>query len=733
MAIEPTTPPGIDALPSTVPNRNSDTPAQFSNNTDAYLAAQLPFKDQLNAMSAWTESTAQEVYNNATATAALSEYKGAWADLTGALNIPASVSDNGGIYILIADVADVTLWQPSLNLDKWILSVDNASLRARAGSAVAPSFTSLASRITNDGVLSDADLAYMNANNVSIRTEINNTVSGIGGGTYLVKTTAEKDAGVWAGSELYSCVEVASSGYWACLDLSKNLVNIDSLGVTDYASYKLAFGLNTDLVLNDISLVLASPSPNTTNSDFKMTDGRITVAPDASYLSGSAGDINYFGLLEIDDYNTTIRDVKFDGNGQSTTTAYNPAAVNAWMIPFATKSGGDRVKFRDLDITDNGGHALETAQTDMATAIGITADNHNGIGSTQGSGHVYGLISSRDAHDSHFFLNSIDNTVLCGWVADTTTNGGGSDVAGGNDVLISSGVSVNSKTAATWILKSPNTGALANRVLVNGLISHNNSQDPVTAGSFLIGDYNNPTEAQGEDYFVTSSLISVTDTVLSGGSEFNSAVQTTQGCDSLTFSNHHICGVITPSDASMYIDYGSTDSAYVNNIAQFGSDYAKIFYVNKPQGRGSVWAGNVGSKVNPESTYKPTIMHDDDGYWRYTIQHKPATTALFDFVDIAYQGGFTRYIVELTVMQSGSGGMLQKRISLTGYTGGATVVNENIDIVNFGTVATVGVNITDNTKTRIEVTPANTDTLFLGLRVYGVTADMSSISMWPTL
>lgn len=62
----------------------------------------------------------QAVGNTCTA---IANFKGAWEDLTGALNMPASVFHEGSYYALLADLADVTTEEPGTSTSWSSLSV----------------------------------------------------------------------------------------------------------------------------------------------------------------------------------------------------------------------------------------------------------------------------------------------------------------------------------------------------------------------------------------------------------------------------------------------------------------------------------------------------------------------------------------------------------------------------------------------------------------------------------
>lgn len=117
-----TTPPVIDSFSGPAPNRTD--PLTFSTRTDARLAEWQPNVDQNNALSAWTndaatqtETNAQTAETSAAISASSANFKGLWDDLTGAANIPFSVSHNNDNWQLVSDLADITLSEPGITAD----------------------------------------------------------------------------------------------------------------------------------------------------------------------------------------------------------------------------------------------------------------------------------------------------------------------------------------------------------------------------------------------------------------------------------------------------------------------------------------------------------------------------------------------------------------------------------------------------------------------------------------
>ena len=114
----------ITALP-TAPSP-TDTSAAFNTKAFALVAALDGFVTQANALEA--NVNAKETSTNAAAVTAASasasavaaaNFKGEWSTLTGALNIPASVSYNGVVWVLKANLANVTTATPGVS-SSWL-------------------------------------------------------------------------------------------------------------------------------------------------------------------------------------------------------------------------------------------------------------------------------------------------------------------------------------------------------------------------------------------------------------------------------------------------------------------------------------------------------------------------------------------------------------------------------------------------------------------------------------
>lgn len=117
-----------------IPQRTQD-PALFSDNVDAFLTFIPDAVDYFDEATAFTDERATSADSSASAAAlsqssaaasaasaaASSNYKGEWSSLSGALNKPATVSHNGAFWVLLNNLANVALSEPSVTAD-WLFN-----------------------------------------------------------------------------------------------------------------------------------------------------------------------------------------------------------------------------------------------------------------------------------------------------------------------------------------------------------------------------------------------------------------------------------------------------------------------------------------------------------------------------------------------------------------------------------------------------------------------------------
>ena len=124
----------ITAAPTPAASRGTPS-AQFVTRADA-LAAWFPtFTTEFNVAAPFINSaiTSAEaaLSQSQVLTAAVNSaanFKGSWSNLTGALDVPASVENAGAIWQLLGDIADVTASEPAVDNDDWLLMASSISL-----------------------------------------------------------------------------------------------------------------------------------------------------------------------------------------------------------------------------------------------------------------------------------------------------------------------------------------------------------------------------------------------------------------------------------------------------------------------------------------------------------------------------------------------------------------------------------------------------------------------------
>ena len=112
--------------------QRTDAPADFVTKADAHVASLTQFVTETNTLATEVNQLADDAESSANASAASesvatasANFKGEWSSLTGALNIPASVAHNGSFWVLLNNLADVTLSEPSVTID-WQSTIETS-------------------------------------------------------------------------------------------------------------------------------------------------------------------------------------------------------------------------------------------------------------------------------------------------------------------------------------------------------------------------------------------------------------------------------------------------------------------------------------------------------------------------------------------------------------------------------------------------------------------------------
>lgn len=78
-----------------------------------------PRRQELQTQADWVGDRTQEATSSAQVATAVANFAGKWSSLTGAQNKGISVEHNGSVYMLVNDLADVTLSEPTSQNTDW--------------------------------------------------------------------------------------------------------------------------------------------------------------------------------------------------------------------------------------------------------------------------------------------------------------------------------------------------------------------------------------------------------------------------------------------------------------------------------------------------------------------------------------------------------------------------------------------------------------------------------------
>lgn len=218
------TPPALTDIP--------DFPTPADRATGTYNAKALAFGTSLaNTFNGELAAVAENVRHNAAEAAAASaialpfaNYKGEWAALTGALSSPASFSYAGDLYMLLANVADITAHVPGVSINigqiKYTQTIEwIATVYATAAATVEwTNFETLAADYAQLRILADGVYASAGSNTLKAKIRQNgawqtSTTRGVGSNsTVQTDLTKSTGLGATAGTALSVAIEVQALG-----------------------------------------------------------------------------------------------------------------------------------------------------------------------------------------------------------------------------------------------------------------------------------------------------------------------------------------------------------------------------------------------------------------------------------------------------------------------------------------------------------------------------------------
>lgn len=241
------------------------------------------------------------------------------------------------------------------------------NLRAQAGSSTTLNTTTLIAKTTNDGVLTDADLLYMSANNITIKTAVHNSTSKAGGADYAIKTKAQADSDgddYTTGGSTYGYAYLLSGGAYVAVLTERDVVTIEEMG---------GYNANSD---NSVAIQQALDKYNvvTGSADYYYATD-LETTKQSQKLKGinikQLADVTT-DLMTISASRVTVIDCDFDGNQDEYAASQDCRAlvVNASKVNLINTKAHDATN-EGLSITD---------QAHYGKAIGCGFDDNAGLG-----------------------------------------------------------------------------------------------------------------------------------------------------------------------------------------------------------------------------------------------------------------------------------------------------------------------------------------------------------------
>ncbi len=395
----------------------------------------------------------------------------------------------------------------------------------------------------------------------------------------------------------------------------------------------------------------------------------VYLAKPGTYYTNTPGQEDNYTLANVTGNGSILFGYTFDGNGQATVAPYNPTGPNVQFFP-ALLNGAESQKAIGLSLKNNGGHAIEANNGTRKIIALSDGSGHNGFAMNSVTGGIMTGLTSEGSTDSGFVAAGSSGSVFNGLVSrNNVLNGGGFDLAGGDDNIISSANFTGGQSYGLWVLRGYNTNQPVRRLLVNGLLSTDNCRFPLDEQAELMFGNHGETTAQGEDLAITGCFAIPKDTPTGGG--YNSGIWLHKGWKRVTIHGVAFSGSLSRQDPrSQAIKLNGSEDTNTSHCVSLIKE-AEIYATAPAIGFWS-YAYNINMRIAPDSKV-PTQMESSDAVWPYHITRTLPKSGMHLF-DVLYTGGFCHDIIEITLSQEGDSGARKQTIVARGAGGENTVV-----------------------------------------------------------
>jgi len=412
-----TTIPSITAYSGTIPDKDTQTKEDFANNVYPYLnyidKTFVPsFEAAKTAMNAWDTDLAEETDNIEAKVTEASNYandsashaaesashavdsansaiqsaqyrdesnaisfsavnsKGEWSNLTGALNIPASVSHNDNLWILANDLADVTASEPSDTNPDWqivkIIPNTTKAVVSRAFSVNEEYVIDLDGNATTPNVSVTKEAPQVGITNNDLQIDTN-------GADYTIPDEFEvvdgvlgfkKDVHYSIGAMVYD--NKYAQPYHEVSNMAEMQLSNDDSKMYILDNHDDTVYQYTIYTVNDIStLVYDSVSFSVTNEENNPWGLLITNNGTKMYIAGDTKAVYQYSLSTAYDLSTASYDSKsFDASAKMTSSIVDVIMNDDGTKMFLLGYDGDTSKNEVLQYTLSTAYDVSTASYD---------------------------------------------------------------------------------------------------------------------------------------------------------------------------------------------------------------------------------------------------------------------------------------------------------------------------------------------------------------------------------
>jgi hypothetical protein len=441
-------------------------------------------------------------------------------------------------------------------------------------------------------------------------------------------------------------------------------------------------------------------------------DSFICIGGDVVVESGTYANGNYGGYQITKEGGIGFGYI-YDGNSQFTFQTGSPKTA----FPISIYAEGTKAFANHL--IDGCGHAIEGKGSTLSCIFGNSFARHNGVGhgadATQYDTYcssVFGNVSYNTC-DSHYYTAMTDSVAMVGNVAKHGVNGGLIDVNCSSNTSVVGNVGTENYNVGVWVTSWGIDGTQgwnnSNTLVAGNVLTNNQHSADLNAGNSVhaevcIGHYYDYTDTTLEPPLNTGILGNLI-TLDNSGVEYNRAVFTHKNAIQSGIIGNMISGQTNQSDLNtnkVLLEGGGEATAYVGNVAMMtdnASPYsyipAHLYYSQAPAVVGnannnfSVYAYNVGVRLDPNTVGFPDDMGSVDGFYPYRIIRPLPNTSAIRLLEFEYPGGNFYEEIIVTLAGSGDSGFSKSRFVVHGSSGGVTVDVNGTVIASAGKVPSI--------------------------------------------